>query len=131
MANQNELYKSDSTATQPPRGESFRARPAVAPRVDVYENQDEVLLLADLPGVEADGLHLSFEAGQLTLEGRRKESAHPAIAGDGRAADYRRTFVLPEGIASARIAAELKEGVLWVHLPKAEPHRPRRIEVKS
>lgn len=121
-------WRKDPRSEQP-GAESFRARPALAPAVDVYENAEEVLLVADLPGIEPAGLGLSFEAGQLTIEATTQQAGRPALLGDGRAYDYRRSFLLPEGIDASRIVAELKDGVLQVHLPKAEPARPRRIAV--
>ncbi len=126
---ENTLWKKESASK--PGAEPFRTRPTLAPAVDVYENPEEVLLVADLPGVEPAGLSLSFEAGQLTLEGKRKEGDRAALAGDGRSYDYRRSFLLPEGIDASKIAAELKAGILKVHLPKAEPVRPRKIAVSA
>jgi HSP20 family molecular chaperone IbpA len=112
MQTQNELVKRDNP-------EAVRQRPAVAPVVDVFENKDEVLLVADLPGVNTDGLRVDVEEERLVIEGRR---------GDW---DYRRAFVMPDGIERDKIAAELKDGVLRLHLPKAAAVKPRRIEIKG
>lgn len=113
------------------RAEAMQQRPFVAPLCDIYENESEVLLVADLPGVGSDGLELSFDKGQLTLEARRRAETARPVAAEFRPVDYRRTFVLPDGIDASKIAAELEAGVLRVHLPKAAPLRPRRIEVRA
>jgi len=112
--------------------EKVAARPTVTPRVDIYENNDELLLLADLPGVNEDRLRIHIDKDQLTLEGvAAVEPTATVVAREWRAFDYSRTFVLPGGIDTAKIAAELKDGVLRLHLPKADAVRPRRIEVKG
>jgi len=103
------------------------------PRVDVMETDNEVLLLADLPGVRSDGVDVRFENGELTIHGRR----FPSNAGRKRAlteyepTHYHRSFRLTEDIAADRIEAEMKNGVLTVKLPKAEAAKPRRIAVKG
>jgi len=107
-------------------------RSVITPACDVYENKDEVLVLADLPGVKADGLTIAFERGELTLEGRRE----PLMEGiqlevERRDADYRRRFAIPSGIDSTRISAELKQGVMHLHLPKSEALKPRTITVRG
>lgn len=100
----------------------------VAPPVDVYENDDEVLLLADVPGVEKEGLDIRLDAAQLALTAR--PSIHPSDDGH-RAIIYERTFTLPQTIDAAKVTAELDAGVLRIRLPKSETARPRRIAVKS
>jgi HSP20 family protein len=103
------------------------------PRVDVLETENEVLMLADLPGVNPDAVDVRFENGELTIHGRRL----PSNAGKKRAlteyepTHYHRSFRLTEDVAADRIEAELKNGVLTVRLPKAEAAKPRRIAVKG
>jgi HSP20 family protein len=107
---------SESTAS------STRARQLPLP-VDIYEGADELLLLADLPGVEPDGLNVSFEAPELRIEGRR---------GAGDAVDvYSRTFRVSEQIDPNGISAELAAGVLKLRLAKAAHTKPRKIEVRA
>lgn len=103
------------------------------PRVDILETDQDVLLLADLPGVRPNDVDVRFENGELTIHGRRT----PTNAGKRRAlweyepAHYHRVFRLTEDVAADRIEAELKNGVLRVRLPKAETAKPRRIAVKG
>jgi HSP20 family protein len=101
---------------------STRARQLPLP-VDIYEGTDELLLLADLPGVEPEGLNVSFEAPELRIEGRRG-------SGDG-ASVYSRTFRVSEQIDPGGISAELSAGVLKLRLAKAAHTKPRKIEVRA
>lgn len=90
-------------------------------RIDVYENESELLLLADLPGVPADGLDVRVENGELTIEGKRGEKNA-----------YRRVFALDDaGFELDKIAARQQNGVLELRLPKAPQKRARKIEVKA
>lgn len=112
--------------------ERIQARPAIAPRVDIYENKDELLLVADLPGVAAGDVAIQFDKGQLTLEGKRSPLPDGnVLAAEYRPVDFRRTFAVPQGIDSGAITAELKHGVLRVHLPKVAALRPRQIEINA
>ncbi|MCC7539809.1 MAG: Hsp20/alpha crystallin family protein [Deltaproteobacteria bacterium] len=124
-----------TTETSPTRAatvEQLDQRPVVAPPVDIFENAQEVLVVADLPGVDAQGLAIRVDGEQLVLEGRRKSTSPGApVALEHRPADYRRSFVMPRGIDSTKIAAELKDGVLRLRLPKAEAVKPRRIPVTT
>ena len=108
-------------------------RPAMTPACDIYENKDEVLLLADLPGVTSDGLKINIENGELALEARRElpVGKGTAIGLEFRSCDFRRRFAVPTGIDNAKVAAELKDGVLRLHLPKSESLKPRQISVKA
>jgi HSP20 family molecular chaperone IbpA len=102
--------------------EKMAERPTYAPPVDIFENKDEILILADVPGVATEGLALNLDRDHLTIEARR--------TGD-EAVDYRRTFVVPRGIDSDKIAASLQNGVLRLVLPKPAALKPRQIEVKA
>jgi HSP20 family protein len=99
-----------------------RARQLPLP-VDIYEGADELLLLADLPGVEPDGLTVSFEAPELRIEGRRGSGDTASV--------YSRTFRVSEQIDADAINAELAAGVLKLRLGKAAHTKPRKIEVRA
>lgn len=109
--------------------ERVGTRRTFQPLVDVFESKDELLVLADLPGVSKDAVTVNVEGGQLTIEARRTEK-WPGQA-EPLDFEYQRAFMLPKGIDASKIDAELKAGVLRVRLPKSEPHKPRRIEVKA
>jgi HSP20 family molecular chaperone IbpA len=111
--------------------ETVHQRPAVAPRVDVYENDNEYLIVADLPGVKQADLKLDIDDDELKLEGTRNpQEPGGLVAGETRAVDYRRKFVVPQGVDREKIDAELSAGVLRLRLPKAEALRPRQISVR-
>jgi len=112
--------------------EKTQQRRAVMPPVDIYENADEVLVMADLPGIGKDSLAIHLDKGQLTIEGTRRESSEGnGLAVEFGTTDYRRSFVLPPGIQSDGITAELNQGVLRVHLPKSAAQKPRQIQVNA
>ena len=113
--------------------ESYKDRvPVLTPPVDIFENEQEILLLADLPGVAEDGLSITLEKNELTIQASRMSKEHPGaiLASDFREGDYQRSFMVPQGIDGEKVSAELKNGVLHVHLPKSAGLRPRKIEVK-
>jgi HSP20 family molecular chaperone IbpA len=112
--------------------ERVEQRPWVAPRVDVFENKDELVLVVDLPGVTQDALKIHLEAERLDIEAR-PEPPRPATAllRETRRFDYRRSFVLPGWVDREKAAAQLKDGVLTLRLPKVAAVKPRRIEVKA
>ena len=114
------------------RAEGIHQRPAIAPAVDVYENQDELLVIADVPGATREQMTLHLEKGQLTIEARRTETKEGGpLAAEYRAFDYRRTFLIPQGVDAEKIVADLRDGVLQVHLPKVAALRPRQIPIRS
>jgi HSP20 family molecular chaperone IbpA len=102
--------------------EATRARQLPLP-VDIYEGADELLLLADLPGVEPEGLSVSFEAPELRIEGRRGSGDTASV--------YSRTFRISEQLDPNGISAELNAGVLKLRLAKAAHTKPRKIEVRA
>lgn len=112
--------------------ERSRNIPNVAPLVDIYENKDEILLHVDMPGVDKKDITVNIDNGKLYLSGIRKVEATgtPQWEEFGNL-EYMRTFSVPQTIDSAKVNAELKEGVLHLHLPKSEAAKPRQIEIKS
>lgn len=119
-------------AAQPAPADDTRTV-ALTPRVDVLETEDEILVFADMPGVTAEDVDVRFENGELAVHGRRAAShADKARATrEFEVTGYFRSFRVTEQIAADRIAAELKHGVLTLHLPKVEAVKPRRIAVKG
>lgn len=100
----------------------------VTPRVDVYENQDEILLVADFPGVPKESLWVGLDGPDLVIEGTQaSHEGQPQV----RPLAFSRTFRVPNTVDPNGVSAELAEGVLRVHLPKAEAAKPKRIKVRS
>ena len=103
-----------------------------SPRFDIWEDNDEMILYGDLPGVMPEDLDVRFENPVLTIHGKvsRRHNDIKFLHGEYGIGDFHRTFTVSEAMATERISAELKNGVLTVHLPKSEKVKPRRIEVK-
>lgn len=102
------------------------------PLVDIYENEEEILLHADMPGVTKDNVTVNVDNGKLEISGIRKlpitASGSWQEFGD---IEYRRVFSVPQSIDVTKVNAELKEGVLRLHLPKTEDAKPRTIEIRA
>lgn len=112
--------------------EETRERPTITPPVDVYENDAELLLIADLPGVARDAIELNLEDGALTLSARRTRLIEGAVLGDEIGdGDYLRSFRLPRGLDLESVRAELDSGTLKIRLPKAKEFRPRQIAITA
>jgi HSP20 family molecular chaperone IbpA len=106
--------------------------PAVTPVVDIYENDDEILLHADMPGVGKDDISVNIDNGKLDISGVRNVKATGAANWEEFSdLEYRRTFSVPQTIDVGKVNAELKDGVLRLHLPKSEAAKPRLIEIKA
>jgi HSP20 family protein len=97
----------------------------LVPRVDIYENAEELLVLVDVPGAKADTIEMRLEHGELGVKAVR------AANGNSEPSQYERTFVVPKTVDGGRVAAELKHGVLEIHLPKREELKPRSIQVRA
>ncbi len=104
----------------------------VIPLVDIYENEDEILLFADMPGVDKKEITINIDNGKLTLDGVRRMDSNGAVQWEEFGpAEYQRTFSVPQTIDVAKVSAEMQDGVLRLHLPKSEAAKPRQIEIKT
>lgn len=113
-------------------GEMVNPLPVMVPAVDVYENEKEILLHADLPGVRKDDITINIDNGKMILSGMRYIPTTGAAAWRELAdVEFRRTFAVPQSIDISNVQAELKGGVLHLHLPKSESARPRQIEITT
>ena len=112
--------------------EATRQIHTVTPDVDIFENDDEILLHADMPGIARKDLSVNIDNGRLTLTGTREVHMEGArIWEEFGDAEYHRVFAIPQSIDVAKVKAELKDGVLRLHLPKSESAKPRQIEIKG
>nr|WP_320012832.1 Hsp20/alpha crystallin family protein [uncultured Desulfobulbus sp.] len=116
----------------PPNQESTKTENCYAPQVDIYETEEEVVVLADVPGVITENIELSLEENILTISARREAPKYLGrqILEEYATGHYLRRFTVAETIDQDRISAQLVNGVLRVSLPKAGPAQPRKIEVK-
>jgi HSP20 family molecular chaperone IbpA len=122
-----ELTKRDKGAE-----ESTRNLRQSVPLVDIYENDDEILLHAEMPGVRKDNISVNIDNGNLTLSGVR------SILHDGAAdweefgdVEFQRAFSVPQSIDVNNVKAELKDGILALHLPKSEAAKPKTIKIQA
>ena len=125
--------KSTHEEVEVERMEEPAERPYYSPLVDIYEEDDELVLVTDMPGVSADGVEVTCENGMLTLNGRI--DVDPAgeatpLHQEYVPGDYHRCFRLSEDIDVEKIKAKMSAGVLTLRLPKSARVRKRRIEVK-
>ena len=103
------------------------------PAVNFYELSDEYLLTAEVPGTHSEDLELTIVGGILTLKGKRSDSEavpddrfrrHERFRGS-----WQRALSIPERVQEEKLSAEFKEGILKIHLPKADEIKPRHIPV--
>ena len=111
-----------------------RELPALLPPVDVIEDASGITLYADLPGVSKDRLNLQVDGETLTIEGEMNlempqgmEATHAEVG----VPRFRRVFSLSKELDTEKLSAELKQGVLKLHIQKAEHAKPRKITVKA
>lgn len=104
-----------------------------APAVDIYEQGHDIVLKAELPGVDPKDVDIRLENNVLTLRGQRKfenevkkESYHRVERSYG---SFTRSFTLPSVVDQANIKAEVKDGILKLVLPKREEAKPKQIEI--
>jgi HSP20 family molecular chaperone IbpA len=104
------------------------------PAVDIFETANELVVLADMPGVTPDELHVRLEGDVLTIDGRPKSDEYEGLKPihvEYNVGGFHRRFTLGEAVDRDGIRAELRNGVLKLRLPKAERAKARRIDVKA
>lgn len=126
------LFKPETKTEVAPAPRSERR--VVAPRVDIIETDDAVIVLADMPGVSAEGVDVRVHGDVLTLRGSTRleePSDFQVIWREYALRDYERTFRLGHAIDTDRITAQAKDGVVRVTLPKRAAAQPKRIAVTA
>ena len=130
---QEEVNRLFSTNLTRAFGDEGIGRGAWAPSVDIYENKDQIVLEAELPGMKQDDFDLSIENNVITLRGERKfektdegDNYHRVERSYGA---FTRSFTLPHTVSAEGATAEYNNGVLRVTLPKREETKARRIQV--
>jgi len=132
---QEEVNRLFSTNLTRAFGDEGIGRGAWAPSVDIYENKDQIVLEAELPGLKQEDFDLSVENNVITLRGERKfektdetDNYHRVERSYG---SFTRSFTLPQTVSGEGATADYSNGVLRVTLPKREETKARRIEVKG
>lgn len=111
------------------------ARGSWNPNVDIYENKDQIVLEAELPGMSREDFDLSVESNVITLRGERhfekKDDTDNYHRVERAYGSFTRSFTLPNTVSGEGAVADYRNGVLRVALPKREETKARRIEIKS
>jgi len=132
MAAQQNLQVRQKQEVEKPQ-ESTRPTRAFLPTTDIFETDEALTLLLEMPGVDRENIEISVENGVLTVEGKinfsKYEGLQPVYS-EYNIGPFRRTFRLSSRIDQDKIRAEMQGGVITLVLPKAEEAKPRRIDVK-
>ncbi|MFZ5998453.1 MAG: Hsp20/alpha crystallin family protein [Nitrospirota bacterium] len=127
-----EMQKKEST--MPEGVERTRPRRVYTPAVDIIERKDDIVIFADMPGVDEQSVDITLEKNVLSIYGKADIELPRGLrldASEYGIGDYQRTFTLSDEIDRDRIEATVKNGVLKLILPKAEAARAKKIKVKA
>jgi HSP20 family protein len=106
-----------------------------APAVDMYEDNDNVVVKAELPGMKKDDIDISLHQGNLLISGERKSESQSEDSDTSRSerffGRFQRALELPKAVDPNKVAATYKDGILTVTLPKTEEAKPKQITVKA
>ncbi|RPJ79793.1 MAG: Hsp20/alpha crystallin family protein [Deltaproteobacteria bacterium] len=114
--------------------EQIKPGPVFSPDVDIFENDQEIVLLADMPGVKADHLNIDLRENTLSIVGEispTENAEEQDIIIEYEVGQFVRQFTLSEVIDQEKIDAKLTDGVLRLTLPKVKKAAPRKISVKA
>lgn len=123
-----------TTEAEVAQAERTRSGRAYRPNVDIIENKEELLVVADMPGVSSDSIDVKFENGSLEIHGlvpNRQSPDTRYLLREYGVGDFYRSFQVSEAVDASRITAEFADGVLTLHLPKTEAVKPRKIAIKT
>ena len=132
MDSENTLTK--TAAEETAVAERTRCGACYRPNVDIMEQKDELLVVADVPGARGDSIDVKFENGTLEIHATvapRQEEEQNYMLWEYGIGDFYRTFQVSEAIDAKNISADYADGVLTLHLPKAEAAKPRKISVSA
>jgi HSP20 family protein len=132
---QEEVNRLFTNNMSPSFGDEGIGRGAWSPNVDIYENKDQIVLEAELPGMNRDDFDLTVENNVITLRGERhfekKDETDNYHRVERSYGAFTRSFTLPQTVSGEGATAEYLNGVLRVTLPKREEAKARRIEIKG
>jgi HSP20 family protein len=103
-----------------------------SPALDLYQNNDNLVAVLELPGMRKEDFEISLRDGTLTISGERKSSSSngdKAERTERYVGTFRRSITLPARVDANRVSATYRDGILTVTLPKAEEAKPKRIEI--
>lgn len=115
------------------QAETTRNIPVYIPAVDIYETQDALTLVADMPGVSPENVDIDLRDDQLTIRGTItvEGQGETVLLREYGVGDYYRQFTLGRIIDQSKIEAAMKDGVLTLTLPKVDKAKPRKVEVRT
>jgi HSP20 family molecular chaperone IbpA len=136
MANDTELQvqEVEKRKVEESGAERTRSQRAFVPYADIYETGDEIVVVADMPGVSEESVDITLEQDVLTINGYVEPTTledHSLAYAEYEVGDFVRSFRISNEIDRDGIAATLKDGVLRLHLPKAGPAKAKKIAVKT
>ena len=110
-----------------------------SPHVNVEEGSEELLLTVEVPGMGIEDIEIEVENNVLSLQGEKKEETEEKEEGDDRRyhlrerryGSFKRTFTLPRTVKTEKISAHVKDGILFIRIPKAPEAKSRKIAIKS
>jgi HSP20 family protein len=100
------------------------------PPSDIYETESGYLIAIDLPGIDRNALEIDIDEGRLVVKGTRPVSESRQHRSERPRGKFLRTYSVPASVDQAKIAAEYKDGVLQISLPKRSEQKPKRIDIK-
>lgn len=129
-----QIQEVEKQAIDESQSERTHSRKAFVPRSDIYETERELVVVADMPGVDENSVDITLEKNILTINGTfnlgQPDNYHLAYA-EYEMGDYERSFTLSNEIDLNKIEAMVKDGVLRLHLPKIGEAKTKKIAVKS
>ncbi len=106
-----------------------------APVIDLYEDHNQLVVKAELPGMKKEDIDISLHQGSLLISGERKSEVEEGNGEASRAerffGRFQRALELPKPVDASRVSASYKDGILTVNLPKTEESKPKQIQVKA
>lgn len=129
-----EVTKAPEQTPAETAAEPSRDRRVWRPLADIVETKEGVTLMLELPGVGADDVDVALEKRVLTIRARSNATAPDKLRlvhAEYESGDYERAFTLSADLDAERIEAELRDGVLTLHLPRSEASQPKTIKVKA
>lgn len=126
------MSDSCATNTQCSQTEQQQCECHYRPNVDIFEQADEIVILADLPGASPDSIEVDYEDGELSIKApveTRQDADTQFLVREYGTGDYRRKFRISEVVDAERINATYTNGVLTVRLPKVQAAKPRRVAI--
>jgi HSP20 family protein len=127
-----EILKKEAEKVE--KGERTRERRIFTPHVDIVERKNDIVVIADMPGVDENSIDITLEKNVLTIYGAVEADIpenHRLFLSEYGIGDYQRVFTLSDEVDRERIQASVNNGVLRLVLPKAEEAKTRKIQVKA